>query len=224
MKKPNKTQRYYLGCVWFFLFVLAGDSLLNFSGAAEERSVGQNGTGTLLVEISTETEESGAASRCLGTYIAENSLLTAAHCFDEDAEQFVRIKCSGHKWQAVRIVDVKKHPEMDVAFAHLSNIDCDHEQINVTQPFIGHHVYLYKDGKQKAMTIVSIDAFTFKVNDTTDCLIKGDSGVMAYAAPMAVAEKKALGILIAGQPTCPAIQTFLRFDLINEWLFSENII
>lgn len=226
MKKPNKTQRYcltHLSYVWFFLFLYLYSSLYNLSIAVEKESTDNHG-GTLIVEFFNDTDTSEIDSRCSGAYLSENIVLTAAHCFNEHTQQLMRIKCSGHQWQAAHLLVVRKHLEMDVAFAQLSNIDCDVNQINPSLPSIGQHVYVYKDGKKKSMTVESIDAFTFKVSDVKDCLIQGDSGMMAYATPFAVEDNSALGILISGQATCPAIQTFLRFDLINEWLFGENVI
>lgn len=218
MKKPNEIQRYSLGCVWFFLSLF----LFSYNVAAEK--VASKQKGMLKVEFFNELDKSAPAYRCSGTYVAKNVMLTAAHCLNQYADQVVRIQCAGYPWQAVQILSVRMHPKMDVAIAQLSNFGCNYEQIHPTLPNIGQQAYIYREGKQKALEIVSSDAFTFKVDDVSDCLLRGESGAMAYHAQDSDGETRALGILIAGQPTCPAIQTFLRFDLINEWLFSENFI
>jgi len=224
MKKPNKAQRHcliYLRCVWFFLPLFVYNSFYNFSNAVE-KGWGDNQDSSLTLELFTNTDTSEIANRCSGTYLSEKSVLTAAHCFNEQTKQIVKIKCPDHKWQTTHLLAVRKHHEMDVAIAHLSNLDCNIHHIRPIIPSVGQHLYVYKDGNKKVMTIGSIDSFTFKVNDSKDCLIQGDSGMMAYATPLATEEKsRALGILISGQPTCPAIQTFLRFDLINQWLLNE---
>lgn len=227
MKEPNKTQRHCLirlSCVWFFLLLCVCHPFYNSSNAVE-KGWGDNQDTTLTLEFSIDTDTSEIANRCSGSYLSENTVLTAAHCFNEQTQKIIKIKCSGNPWQTTRLLAVRKHPEMDVAIAQLSNLDCNVHQISPTLPSVEQHLYVYKEGNKKVMTIESIDSFTFKVNDSKDCLIQGDSGIMAYATPL-TAEKKsrALGILISGQPTCPAIQTFLRFDLINQWLLNEGTI
>jgi len=224
MKKPNKTDGHIftcLGCVWFFLF-FSLYAQNNLSNASEENSEAQ--TSSLIVEFYKDGGTNGIASRCSGTYIAENRLLTAAHCFSENIDQLIKIKCSHKPLQAAYLLSVKKHREMDVAVAQVTNIDCHVKKINAIHPSEKQILHIYKDGSKKILAIDSIDAFTFKVTDSNDCLIQGDSGIMAQTVSLATKENGVLGMLIAGEATCPAIQTFLRFDLINEWLLSEKII
>ena len=156
---------------------------------------------------------------CRGLHVGDGKIITASHCLPSLTSE-IRVNCGLDTSIVGRLERFERHDEADIAWVQLTAaITCPITRIDLSEVRGVSAIWLASRYKLGFVPIRYEDSFTFQGRQTENCLDRGDSGAPAFVGPPDQQNfLPAVGILISGQPDCPAWQTVLKFSAVADWL------
>ena len=156
---------------------------------------------------------------CHGVHIGDGKILTAGHCLRSLTGE-VTVKCGLESSIFGQLEWFERHDEADIALIYLPEaLKGPITKIDLSELGGVSSIWLATRYIQGIVPVLYQDAFTFQGRQKDNCLERGDSGAPAFVGfPDREKTPSAVGILISGQPDCPAWQTILRFSAVADWL------
>ena len=171
----------------------------------------------LLISLEPATED--GRTFCRGLHVGDGKIITASHCLPSLTSE-IRVNCGLDTSIVGRLERFERHDEADIAWVQLTAaITCPITRIDLSEVRGVSAIWLASRYKLGFVPIRYEDSFTFQGRQTENCLDRGDSGAPAFVGPPDQQNfLPAVGILISGQPDCPAWQTVLKFSAVADWL------
>ena len=181
------------------------------------RFASSRGVVDLLISLEPATEDGWTF--CRGLHVGDGKIITASHCLPFLTSE-VTVNCGLDTSIVGRLERFERHHEADIAWVQLTAaVTCPITRIDLSEVRGVSSIWLASRYKLGFVPIRYEDSFTFQGRQTENCLDRGDSGAPAFVEPPDQQSfLPAVGILISGQPDCPAWQTVLKFSAVADWL------
>ena len=207
---------YRAACGFSFGLVLV--ACIADLGLKDEASLPlSTGVVDLLISLEPATEED--RTFCRGLHVGDGKVITASHCLPPLTSE-ITVNCGPDTSIVGRLQRFERHHEADIAWVQLTAaVTCPITRIDLSEVRGVSAIWLASGYKLGFVPIQYEDSFTFQGRQTENCLDRGDSGAPAFVGPPDQQNfLPAVGILISGQPDCPAWQTVLKFSAVADWL------
>jgi len=176
-------------------------------------------TGVVDLLISLEPATEDDRTFCRGLHVGDGKVITASHCLPSLTSE-VTVNCGLDTSIVGRPGRFERHDEADIAWVQLTAAaTCPITRIDLSEVRRVSSIWLASRHRLGFVPIQYEDSFTFQGRQIENCLDRGDSGAPAFLEPPDQQRfMPVVGILISGQPDCPAWQTVLKFSAVADWL------
>ena len=175
--------------------------------------------GVIDLVFSSEPRSEDGRTFCRGLHVGDGKVITASHCLPSLTSE-ITVNCGLDTSIVGRLERFERHDEADIAWVQLTSaVNCPITKIDLSEVRRVSSIWLASRHRLGFVPIQYEDSFTFQGRQIENCLDRGDSGAPAFVEPPDQQNfVPAVGILISGQPDCPAWQTVLKFSAVADWL------